>query len=524
MCYIRSVCTAINNSVGDCVVSSSTSGSTKKKGKGEDKKRKHPSSQAQAHDNDKRKKVKTEEDEGHLSEQDQRMLNQWKKIQQTTRPFPHPIRKLTKGAHGDGVDDAYYHHHEMLFKQQAEELEKQHKQIIEQHGTIQEQQEVIKLLQEQRKALIQECQTAGLTLPQIVMENLTPNTSVAMSSLLSHPQSFPPHPPNAAPPPQQQQQSKIVHHVASHPISLPPPPPPLQIQQPSSSTQLPPSSHHSMHQGPVLSPPMSQHPPLVYPNVSPENCTPPQQLPAPAHKPQLKQQQQQKQQASSQQQLPPYTPPSLHPQHLNHLPPPPSLHPVASSQHSVSLAMTVMSSSAMAFSQRPPVSAAGIQMMLPGGASNTFVSNQPPRPPLPPTGGMSMVGNIGHTSSVSQGAGEMMPPPGALMATSRQPFGTSDQLRTDPNPIMRDLTFSPLTSSEFKELERQNLASFSTNPMATFDAFPDDLENIVNIAGGLPTAGYGVGVLEEDSKPPQLDLRYKYVIVRFRNIPHELHR
>ena len=170
----------------------------------------------------------------------------------------------------------------------------------------------------------------------------------------------------------------------------------------------------------------------------------------------------------------------------------------------------------MAFSQRPPVAAAavaGMQMMLPGGSSNTFVSNQAPRPsrpapPLLPTGGVPMVGNIGRTSSVSQGAGEMIPPPGALMATSRQPFGTSDQLRADPNPIMRDLTFSPLTSSEFKELERQNLASFSTNPIATFDAFPDDLENIVNIAGGLPTAGYGVGVLEEDSKPPQLDLRY----------------
>lgn len=153
--------------------------------------------------------------------------------------------------------------------------------------------------------------------------------------------------------------------------------------------------------------------------------------------------------------------------------------------------------------------------MLPGGASNPFLSNQPPRPPhpappIPPTRGMPMVGNIGHTSSVSQGAGEMMPPPGALMTTSRQPFGANDQLRTDPNPIMRDLTFSPLTSSEFKELERQNLASFSTNPMAPFDAFPDDLENIVNIAGGLPTAGYGVGVLEEDSKPPQLDLRYRH--------------
>ena len=169
--------------------------------------------------------------------------------------------------------------------------------------------------------------------------------------------------------------------------------------------------------------------------------------------------------------------------------------------------------------------AAGVQMLLLGGSSNNFLSNQPPRPPhpaapsIPQTGGMPMVSNMGRTPSVSQGAGDMMPPPGALLATSRQPFGANDQLRTDPNPIMRDLTFSPLTSSEFKELEQQNMASFTTNPMAPFDAFPDDLENIVNIAGGLPTAGYGVGVLEEDSKPPQLDLKVLMIILLLLCIP-----
>lgn len=102
---------------------------------------------------------------------------------------------------------------------------------------------------------------------------------------------------------------------------------------------------------------------------------------------------------------------------------------------------------------------------------------------------------------------------GASHMTTSQPFRSGDHLRTDQSPLIRDLTFSPLTSSEFKELERQNLASYSTNPMAAFDAFPDDLENIVNIAGGLPTgsgAGYGVGVLEEDNKPPQLDLRLNF--------------
>ena len=499
-----------------------TSVPVRKRGKGEDKKRKHPLSQAQVHDNDRRKRIKAEEDEVILSEQDQCTLDKWKKIQQTTRPFSHPIRKLTKGTHGDGMDEGYYHHHEVLFKKQAEEMEKYQRQLIEQHRLINEQRELIELLQDQKKALIQECQTAGVTLPQIVMENLTPDTSASMSSLHSHPQSFPPHPPNTLHPHQhQQQQSKVVHHVASNPVPRPPHSLP-QIQQSSSSSKQPPPSaaHHSMQQGPVLSPPMSQHPPPpVYPNVSPENCTPPPHL---SHKPQ-----QQNQQAPSQQ-LPPYAPSSLHPQHINHLPPPPSIRPVASSQHSVSSAMTVMSSSgSMAFSQCPaiPASVAGMQMMLPG---NTFLSNHHPRPPhshshphatapIPPPRGMPMLANIGPAASMSQGASELMPPPvgggglPGLMSSRQQPFGASDLVRTDPSPIMRDLSFSPLTSSEFKELERQSLASYSTNPMAPFDAFPEDLENIVNIAGGLPTgsgAGYGVGVLEEDNKPPQLDLRY----------------
>ena len=149
-------------------------------------------------------------------------------------------------------------------------------------------------------------------------------------------------------------------------------------------------------------------------------------------------------------------------------------------------------------------------MMVPG--SNAFL-NQPSRshPHLPPSG-MPMLGNVVRPA-VSQGDLMQQSQPRGHHMTSRQPFGNSDQLRTDP--MIRDLTFSPLTSSEFKELERQSLSTYSTNPMAAFDPFPDDLDNIVNIAGGLPTgsgAGYGVGVLEEDNKPPQLDLR---LVLRF---------
>ena len=67
---------------------------------------------------------------------------------------------------------------------------------------------------------------------------------------------------------------------------------------------------------------------------------------------------------------------------------------------------------------------------------------------------------------------------------------------------MREFTFSPLTSSDFKDLERQNL----------MDPFPEDLENILDIAG-LPTgsgAGYGVGVAEDEElsrSPLRLDFR-----------------
>ena len=443
-----------------------TSGSTKKKARGEDKKRKHPASHAQAHDNDRRKKVKCEEDDSHLTEQDQQTLEQWKKIQQTTRPFPHPIKKVMKGVHGEVIDDVQYQQHrqELLFRQQAEELQKQRRQLLEQHKMIQEQQEHIKLLQEQRKALIQECQTAGVKLPQIVVDNVSPNSSVAVS-VHSHPQAF-------AATPSLSQQSKVVHHVASRPVSqLQPLPLPPQAQQPLSTVpQLPPSSHHSLHQGPVLSPPMPQHPPpSIYPGVSPENCNPPARLPGPGHKPQLKtqnqsQQQQQQQQASQQQQqqLPPY-PPQIH-AHMNHLQLP-TMH--QSSSRSVSPGMNVISSSnSMIYSQQPPQ----VQMLVP--CTNTFVS-QPPRPhaapplppPLPPSG-MPMLSNIVRPS-VSQ-ADMMQPHPGAPHMSSRQPFGGNDPLRSEPSPMIRDLTFSPLTSSEFKELEGQSLASYSYKPYGCF--------------------------------------------------------
>ena len=71
---------------------------------------------------------------------------------------------------------------------------------------------------------------------------------------------------------------------------------------------------------------------------------------------------------------------------------------------------------------------------------------------------------------------------------------------------MEGITFSPLTSSEFRELEHKDPSpGFSSLVMRTYD---EELSNILDIAG-LPTgsgAGYGVGVADDEL--PALDLRY----------------
>ena len=71
---------------------------------------------------------------------------------------------------------------------------------------------------------------------------------------------------------------------------------------------------------------------------------------------------------------------------------------------------------------------------------------------------------------------------------------------------MEGLTFSPLTSSEFREIESkdQQPPGYSALLMRSYD---EELSNILDIAG-LPTgsgAGYGVGVTDDEL--PALDLR-----------------
>lgn len=76
---------------------------------------------------------------------------------------------------------------------------------------------------------------------------------------------------------------------------------------------------------------------------------------------------------------------------------------------------------------------------------------------------------------------------------------------------MEGLTFSPLTSGEFREID-QKPPGYSALLMRTYD---EELNNILDIAG-LPTgsgAGYGVGVADDEL--PALDLRYAEIMDLF---------
>ena len=70
---------------------------------------------------------------------------------------------------------------------------------------------------------------------------------------------------------------------------------------------------------------------------------------------------------------------------------------------------------------------------------------------------------------------------------------------------MEGVSFSPLTSSEFREMEHKDQPpGYSALVMRTYD---EELNSILDIAG-LPNgsgAGYGVGVADDEL--PALDLR-----------------
>ena len=123
----------------------------------------------------------------------------------------------------------------------------------------------------------------------------------------------------------------------------------------------------------------------------------------------------------------------------------------------------------------------------------------PPPPPCPPA-----PCNFPGLPSTSQ------PPPHTQLTTSAaqpSPLHPLPPIYDSQNPSLPDsLTFSPLTSSEFREIDHKDQPpGYSALLMRSYD---EELNSILDIAG-LPTgrgAGYGVGVADDEL--PALDLRY----------------
>lgn len=185
------------------------------------------------------------------------------------------------------------------------------------------------------------------------------------------------------------------------------------------------------------------------------------------------------------QMMPNISPTSRTPPHQAHLNPP---HPAAPTKHLVQYPIIPISSSCNVNPQQ-----------------NTNISTIPAYPvpvvrPLPPR------------QFVPQQRQIRLPPELVHVGTSQPPL-LNPQRQIMPRPITTsttlltpDLTFSPLNSSDFIKLDNPDLNS-------NYDPFPDDLDNILDIAG-LPTgsgAGYGVGVVEDEEfrrSPLHIDLRY----------------
>ncbi len=369
-----------------------------------------------------------------MTDNDKTALCRWVDIQQQTRPFIHPIRKLVK----PGVSDPMYmQQQETIIKEQHIEIEKLQQQVMEYEKITKEKNALISTLTDKHKAIVLECQAAGMHLPQNLLDNLTPKM-VSMASSL--PSLVPIHP-NSLP--------------AQHPRL---PPPPLPSTATMHTSKLTPASPAN-----IFSPP-----PPVYPNISPTNRTPPPitaQVPSRAH-------------------LPP-----VHPIHRS----PVSIVPLSSSCNKPH------NSSASTYHLNPRV-----MMGLP----------PPPPPPPPPQQNrytalsqsqLVMVG--GHTGHV-QNPMEISQVP-CILSSSHQPYRTAR--KNDSGLIlMDDLSFSPLTSSELKELDQPPSMGGTLYQAPPLISFSDDLDTILNIT--MPSgsgAGYGVGVKEEELPrgPPQIDLR-----------------
>lgn len=380
-------------------------------------------------DADKRKKVKMEMiPEGlDLTEQDMGNLDRWKNLQRSTKPFVHPVRKLTRNG-GEAASN------EQQFREQAEQIEGLKMHLANQHQIIQDQKEQIKLLQELQAILVRECQISGMKIPKMVLTEISKQTVINASAVPSLQ-----NPPNS--------RTQVIPS-SSQPMCIPRP-----LVSPTLPSHAQVISRHppSVSPGQALSPPMPRQ---MIPNISPTSRTPP----------------------PPQSRVPP-----THQAHTKHLLPYP-MHPV-SSQCNLNPPQNVVMSTVPAYPMpmgRPP----------PPGPGH-FVPQQS-QMRMPP----ALVDQHGVHVEPSQ-------PP--LLVPPRPPLMMTGPIRTSSSSLVGDLTFSPLTSSELKELESQNLAS-------TYDPFPDDLDNILDIAG-LPTgsgAGYGVGVVEEEEisrSPLHIDLR-----------------
>ena len=204
------------------------------------------------------KKLKLEEDLEGLTDKDKNTLSRWKELQQTTRPFIHPVRRLMRP--GEAPDNAYVEQQDLLIKQQFSEIEKQHKQILEYEKMIKEQNHLISALREKHKTLVLECQASGVKLSSDLLDNCAPRNGSSCQHLVPVPSS----------------QSSLMSTHASNPVLQPPARLPPHPPTPSSTTSLAPASPAN-----IFSPPMSQPP---YPNISPTNRTPPPG-PPPSHMP-----------------------------------------------------------------------------------------------------------------------------------------------------------------------------------------------------------------------------------------------
>ncbi len=401
----------------------------------------------------KRVKVEGEDDEG-LTDKDKNTLSRWKEIQQHTKPFIHPIRKLVRP--GDVTDAAYVQQQDALIKQQFNEMEKQQKQILEYEQIIKEQGSLISSLREKHKAILAECRAGRVKLSNSLVEENTPRH--ASSSCQA------PLPPTSQPP-------AITSH--SKPILLPPqthlaplrPPPPLPT-----SSSLPPASPAN-----IFSPPLVQP---AYHSSSPTNRTPP-----------------------------PVAPPTTH----TMLRPPPPLHPsvsiiaLSSSCNADSILNTISSN----YQQLPPAPrvSRGHMVGLPPNHTQFHQSSHAMM--------MSSSGHTGHAQNhmdrlVSLGQHPLLPFIGG---------GPGGKNIPSPALLIDDLTFSPLTSGELKELEQQP----GMGPMGSTYAPPpliEDLDSILNLT--VPSgsgAGYGVGVKEEDLSHSSLQIDLRYVTRAVGNQP-----